>query len=306
MNRPAKATTTLARPAANARIRNRARSIIGCRAERSTTMRAIPRTTDATSRPTVAGLVQPHDWPSLSASRSANSAPADSPAPRMSNDWPLPRVSAGSTRAAQTMARMPIGTLIRKIARHVPHLGEDPAQHRSQGEADRHADAVEAEGPSALDRRERARDDRGAHGDDHRRAHALDGAERDKRTQCGRGAAEDAGEREDREADEIDAPEGEHLAQPAEGEQQAADHQQVGDGHPLDGREVDPQVALDRRHGDVDDAAVEGRHERPERDRGEDEPLALHGVTSDRPRRSRRFDRDRAVLAPVLHPRQGV
>ena len=119
MNRPANATTTLARPAAKGRIRNRARSIIGWIEARSTATRAAPSTPKATRSPIVARLVQPHVWPSLRASSSANSATPESAAPRTSKDWPLPGFSSGSTRAAQATARSPIGALIRKIARHV-------------------------------------------------------------------------------------------------------------------------------------------------------------------------------------------
>ena len=60
VNRPANATTTLARPAENGRIRNRARSIMGWMERRSTTRKAPPRTKNAIARPTIAGLVQPH------------------------------------------------------------------------------------------------------------------------------------------------------------------------------------------------------------------------------------------------------
>ena len=60
VNSPANATTTLARPAVNGRIRNSARSIMGWIEPRSTTMKAPPRTTNAISRPMIAGLLQPH------------------------------------------------------------------------------------------------------------------------------------------------------------------------------------------------------------------------------------------------------
>ena len=119
VNKPEKATTTLTKPAENGRILKRAKSIMGWIDRRSVRMKAAPRTTKATTRPTTAGLVQPHCWPSLRARRSAKSAAPESMAPRTSNDWPLPGVSLGSTRAAHTMANRPIGALMRKIARQV-------------------------------------------------------------------------------------------------------------------------------------------------------------------------------------------
>ena len=107
VNRPEKATTTLASPAENGRILKSARSIIGWTEPRSVTMKAAPRPTNASSSPLIAGLVQP------------KTATPDRAAPRTSNDWPFPGVSAGSTRAAQMIASRPIGALIRKTARQV-------------------------------------------------------------------------------------------------------------------------------------------------------------------------------------------
>ena len=115
---PQNATTTLASPAVNGRMRNSARSISGWADARSAITNAAPRTMDTATSPSVAGLVQPQAWPSLRARSRANRAPPDRAAPRMSKVLPGPGVSAGSTRAAHTMARIPIGTLMRKIARH--------------------------------------------------------------------------------------------------------------------------------------------------------------------------------------------
>ncbi len=119
VNRPANATTTLTRPAENGRIRKSDKSIIGWIDRRSARRKAAPRTRKANTRPMIAGLVQPHCWPSLRASRSAKSATPERAAPLASNDWPLPGVSLGRMRAAQRIANNPIGALIKKIARHV-------------------------------------------------------------------------------------------------------------------------------------------------------------------------------------------
>ncbi len=56
--------------------------------------------------------------------------------------------------------------------------------------------------------------------------------------------------------------------------------QRVPDRHPLDGRDRDPERLLDPGQRDVDDAAVERRHERAQGHARQDQPLAVdHGPT---------------------------
>ncbi len=120
MNRPANATTTAISPAVNARTRKRSRSINGAAVRRSTITNTTPSPRASASSATTGGLVQPIDSPWLSASRSANRLPAVSTAPGRSNGWRCPGRSAGRTRAAHSIAKIPTGRLTRKIARHVP------------------------------------------------------------------------------------------------------------------------------------------------------------------------------------------
>ena len=156
------------------------------------------------------------------------------------------------------------------------NLSQDTSERRSQAQPYRDADSVQPQGSSTFTGREGPGYDRRSHGHDHGCAHTLDDAESGQGRDVGRAAATDAREREDREADQVDALEGQDLAEPAKRQQQAADDQQVGDDDPLDGRKVDPEVCLHRRKGDVDDASVQRRHQRAEGYAREDQPFAFH------------------------------
>ena len=119
VNRPANATTTLARPAAKGRIRNRARSIMRLdrRALRDDERRAQhdegdqqPERRGARPAPRLA-LAEGEQQREQRDAREGGTLHVEGLA--------LAGFSSGSTRAAQTIARSPIGALIRKIARQV-------------------------------------------------------------------------------------------------------------------------------------------------------------------------------------------
>ena len=71
-------------------------------------------------------------------------------APACRTTGPCRGVSAGSTRAAQTIASTPIGTLIRKIARHVPTWVRIPPSAGPRLRPIETLIAVEPQGPAPL------------------------------------------------------------------------------------------------------------------------------------------------------------
>ena len=67
----------------------------------------------------------------------------------------------------------------------------------------------------------------------------------------------------------------EHVAQPAAGHQQHAEHQRVGVDRPRQVRERRAEARLDRRQRDVHDGVVEHHHEQRETHRRQRPPLAI-------------------------------
>ncbi len=149
MNRPANAMTTLALPAENARIVNRRRSIIGWLVRVSAHRNSARDTAAVASSARISGLVQPSDCPWVRASSRVSSAVPDNAAPRMSNVCPTDRRSSGSTRAAQMMARIPIGRLTRNTPRQVANSVSAPP---STGPSVRPSETLIALIPSARPR----------------------------------------------------------------------------------------------------------------------------------------------------------
>jgi hypothetical protein len=149
---------------------------------------------------------------------------------------------------------------------------EDPLPPRSGGErpADDHADrrCAAADGPEDGQRlvacrtlRKRVDQDRQCGGRGQRRAEPL---ARPGGHQLAQRSREPGGERRDREQPEAadqHLPSAEQIGGPAAQQQEATEHQPVGDDHPLQIRLSEAQVGLHRRQGHVHDGDVEDDHE---------------------------------------------
>ena len=130
--------------------------------------------------------------------------------------------------------------------------------------------------PSTRPPAKAARDgrDRGeGHAEDRRphepAAHAHADAHRDQLVGVLREAAEQREGGEDRRADEEDAPAAEHVGQPPAGDEDHPERQRVGVDRPLHGADVDVEVLLDRRQGDIERGEIVGDDEHAEAHREE-------------------------------------
>ena len=119
--------------------------------------------------------------------------------------------------------------------------------------------------PSALFRAgtlgERARDDREGGRRGHRRAESLRGPRPDELGEPVGETGRQGGSGEHRHAGDQHQATAEQVGGPAPEEEEATEHQPVGDGDPLQVRGVEPQIGLDRRDRHIDDGEVEDDHE---------------------------------------------
>src|SRR6266478_4210158 len=90
-----------------------------------------------------------------------------------------------------------------------------------------------------------------------------------------REAAGERREREDREADDEDAAAAEEIAELAARDQQGREDERVRGDDPLELRDRDVEVSLDRRQRDVHHRVVEHDHEEAERNRDQRPPFAV-------------------------------
>jgi hypothetical protein len=130
---------------------------------------------------------------------------------------------------------------------------------------------------AALVRRERRRDDRERGRVHQRGADALDDAGADQEVAAlGEAAGERRG-REDRETDDEDEPPSIPVGELPARQHQRGERERVAGDDPLQLRQADAEVALDRRERDVHDRVVEHDHEQAEGDRDQRPPLARLG-----------------------------
>ena len=149
------------------------------------------------------------------------------------------------------------------------HAAEEQPDRRSRGGDE----AVDADRLRALARLREHRDDHPQdHGRGQRAADALDEARAHQNRLALGEPAERRGCDEDRQADHEDAPPADEIAQPAREEEEAAEGDQVGVDHPREARLAEPEVALDRRQGDVDDRLVEDDHQEADAEHDERDP----------------------------------
>jgi hypothetical protein len=111
-----------------------------------------------------------------------------------------------------------------------------------------------------------------------RRAEPLHGARRDEDSGRAREAADQGGEREERQADEEHPLAAEDVAGTPAEQQEAAEGDCVGSDHPLQAGLREVQATPDRRQRDVDDRDVEHRHEERDADECERLPAARIGL----------------------------
>ncbi len=168
-----------------------------------------------------------------------------------------------------------------------PGVDQPPAHERPDGR--RHAREARpgADGPGSVLPAEAGLEDGEAAGRQQRPAHAL-GQPRDH--QLGGAGGERAADRADREDDDaqlVDAAAAVAVAQRAAQQDQRRQHQQVAVDHPLEAGDRGVEVLPDVGEGDVDDRAVEERHARPG-DGGQQHPPALRRVEGQRVGRGRR------------------
>jgi hypothetical protein len=111
-----------------------------------------------------------------------------------------------------------------------------------------------------------------------RRADALGRARRDQDVDRAREAAEERGDREDGNAQEEQLLPAEEVGQLAAGQEQRRVGEEKRVHSPLEPRQVDVEVRLDRGQRDVHDRRVQHHHEEAERDRREGPPAPVRLV----------------------------
>ena len=171
---------------------------------------------------------------------------------------------------------------------HVPPVvrhAEEPVQHgaeaclrqpaaddRPHDEGEARDGAPEAHGPAALFLREVRRDERQRGRHHSRPPDALDDAEGDQLPDILRCPAERRAGRETDQAGEEHRPAADHVAEPAQGDEEHGEGEQVGVADPLHLGQGGAELPDDGRHREIDDVPVEVDHEQGEADRAEHEP----------------------------------
>ncbi len=143
-------------------------------------------------------------------------------------------------------------------------VGEDAADQRTEGVAE----PGDPENQPARKRRALGGQGGERHAEDRRPhqgpadAHPDPGADQEGGVRSDRPQQREAGE--DRRADEEDLAPAEHVGQPPAGDQAHPEDERVGVDRPLDRADVDVEVLLHRRQGDVERREVVGDHEHAE------------------------------------------
>jgi hypothetical protein len=130
-----------------------------------------------------------------------------------------------------------------------------------------------ADGGAALGFGERDDDRQGAGGQE-RPERALDGTARDQHPNIRGGGAHQRGQPEPGDADREHAPLPEDVAERPADQDQRAQGEQVGVGHPLLARQAAAEVRADRGQRDVDGGGIESGDKRAHDRREQGEPLA--------------------------------
>ena len=154
-------------------------------------------------------------------------------------------------------------------------VGEKTADERADRERERGDARPDADRGAALPRRERRRDDR-----ERRRVHqggagALRDARGDEHVARRREPAGKGREGEHRDADDEQETPAVGVGELSADQHERREGERVAAHDPLELREPDAEVALDRRQRDVHDGVVEHDHEQPERHRRERPPLLV-------------------------------
>ena len=136
-------------------------------------------------------------------------------------------------------------------------LDEPAAEYGADRGGDGGAGGPRTDGVAAVFFGERGGDDREAAGDEKRSADSLHRAGGDQLRDGGGEAAPDGREREQRDADEVNAAAAEMVAERSADEKERGEEEGVGFDDPLhvDGGGV--ECGLERRDSDVDDGAVD-------------------------------------------------
>ena len=266
--------------AANSRLwTSRSRSRIGAFTRRSTTTKPTSAATDSSSRPRLAG-----------------SRPAPLRGERERHQQG-DEEDAEERRAGVVDARRifePLGPRQQEEApqkRHQPdgqvdeedrppaeRVDEEAAQRRTQAQPQVHGHDVDAEGAAALVRREHRGDDRGR-GREHQGApDALDDAATDEPGAVHAERREQRAQREDDDAEQVEAHAAVLVGQPANGNQQDGRRQQVGGLHPHRRREAEVEVLSHAGQGNGDDGPVERGHEGADGRQRQELPAAPVGI----------------------------
>ena len=224
---------------------------------------------------TVFGSSQPHSGASMMVNTSVVIAAIDSTIPPRSRRGAPASFDSGTSTTVATSATITTGTFTKKTEPHQKCSSSQPPLIGPAATAMPRDGAPDADRLGPLDRLgEHVGDDRERRREDERRADAHQRPAGDEAL----GRADGAGQRR-RHAEHRQAGH-EHplapvaVAEAAGREQQAGEHQQVGVDDPLQLAGGGVEVDGERRQGDVDDRAVEHRHEHGEADDGEDRPAA--------------------------------
>ncbi|GAA0535498.1 hypothetical protein GCM10010172_15930 [Paractinoplanes ferrugineus] len=156
-------------------------------------------------------------------------------------------------------------------------LAEDASGERADGEGERADAAPDADrrGPLPRVREELGDQSQGGRGEQGG-TDTLYGPHADQHLLAVGQTGADRGQGENGQAAEEHPAGAEHIGDPAAGEQQAGEDEDVRAGDPLQTGDAQPEVALDRREGHVDHVVVEVGHEGAERHRDERPPFSVH------------------------------
>ena len=184
----------------------------------------------------------------------------------------------GISSRPRANAATPIGRLTKKTQCQLSACGEQPAgeqAERAAGDGDEHVGAHRAGALGGLG--ELGDDDR----EDHRGlgggADALQEAGADQHALARRDAAQQRGDREDRQAGEEHALAADQVAEPAGEQQQAAERDQERVDDPGQVALAEVEVVLDRGQRDVHDRRVEHDHQLRQADDDQRRPAAAIG-----------------------------
>ena len=182
-------------------------------------------------------------------------------------------VPSATKRPEAISTAIPIGRLMKKTHRQVRNWVITPpssAPEAPPAAATRAPDA-ERPGPRAPLGVGGDEDGQGGRGE-HRAAEPLEGAGDDQHGLRVRDPVEQAGEREEREPGQEQAPAAEEIGGAPAEEEESGEGQRIGVDHPLQAARREAEVVADRRQGDVDHRDVEDDHELAEADEQQHQP----------------------------------